>query len=125
MDGLGTWVSEEGWLVQATIFPTPWRLYSDAASPRASGRKEGTMGKQSRTTDDEMSVVLVDRESNRALVRFEGDGRLPGAPHGSVTVEGIRRAAKRVREQQDGRNLGAIAEATIRRDDWRPESRPA
>jgi hypothetical protein len=64
--------------------------------------------------DDELNIVVVQGQSERAIVpSYRGDRLLPG-PQGSVTLEGIRRAAGRVRDQQDVRNIGPIAQATLR-----------
>jgi len=64
---------------------------------------------------DEVSVVLVGGEGNGVIVPTEGGDRLLPVPEDSVTLAGIRRAARRVREEVDDRNLAAIAEATVRR----------
>jgi len=61
----------------------------------------------------EFSVVLVRGHGANALVPTESFGRWPAVPSGSVSLEGIRRAASKVREEDGRRNLAAIAEATL------------
>lgn len=71
------------------------------------------MGKAS-GGEDRLSVVLVDRANSRAIVPSAGGDHLLPVPEGSVTVEAIRRAARRVGERRGG-NIVAIAEAAIER----------
>lgn len=71
---------------------------------------------------DEISVVLVD-DAGRQVLMPGGDGdQLLPVPKDSVTLAGIRRAAKRVREEQRTRNAVAIAEATIGREEPQQKS---
>jgi hypothetical protein len=62
---------------------------------------------------ERVSMVVVDDQDGRAMVPVDARGHLLARPGGSVTLEGIRRAARQVREEQDGRNIGSIAEATL------------
>lgn len=61
--------------------------------------------------DGRLTVVLVDEATEGAIVPTGGDTLLP-VPKGSVTVEAIRRAARRIGEAQRGRSFVVIAEAT-------------
>lgn len=63
--------------------------------------------------DGELSIVVVEGGRDRAIVPSRPGDRLLAVPGGSVTVEGIRRAARSVRDQQDGRNVASIAQATL------------
>ena len=71
------------------------------------------MGKDS-ARDDRLSVVLVDEATEGAIVPTGGDTLLP-APKGSVTVEAIRRAARRIGQPRRGRSFVVVAEATLDR----------
>lgn len=71
------------------------------------------MGKDS-ARDDRLTVVLVDEATEGAIVPTGGDTLLP-VPKGSVTVEAIRRAARRIGDPQRGRSFAVIAEATVDR----------
>jgi hypothetical protein len=73
------------------------------------------MGKDSGEGEG-LSVVLVDGASKGAIVPARSRDRLLPVPRDSVTLAGIREAARRVRNEQDSRNIAAIAEATIGRD---------
>jgi len=64
--------------------------------------------------DEGLTVVLVDEAIEGAIVPTDGDTLLP-VPEGSVTVEAIRRAARRIGEPQRGRSFALIAEATLDR----------
>jgi hypothetical protein len=62
--------------------------------------------------DEGLTVVLVDKAIEGAIVPTDGDILLP-VPKGSVTVEAIRRAARRIGEPQRGRSFAVIAEASL------------
>jgi hypothetical protein len=74
---------------------------------------------------DEINVVLVDDAGQQVIVPTEGGDRLLPVPQDSVTLAGIRRAARQVREERDNRTIAAIAEATIGRKRPPCESCPA
>lgn len=63
--------------------------------------------------DEGVSVVFVDDSGSRAIVPVDVRSRLLARPGGSVTVEGMRRAAKQILQGQDPRGDGPIAEATL------------
>ena len=73
---------------------------------------------------DRMNVVLVDGANQKVIVPQDGDRLLP-VPQDSVTLAGIRRAARRVREEMDEGSIAAIAEATIGQEGPLSESYPA
>lgn len=64
--------------------------------------------------DDRLTVVPVDEATEGAIVPAGGDILLR-VPRGSVTVEAIRRAARRIGEPQRRRSFVVIAEATLNR----------
>lgn len=74
--------------------------------------------------DGEVNVVLVDGEGNGVIVPTEGGDRLLPVPTDSVTLAGIRRAARRVRAERRPENVAAIAEATIARKRRTSDIRP-
>lgn len=67
-----------------------------------------------------LSIVLIDGMSGRSIVPTDGDHWLP-VSEDSVTVEAIRRAARRIGERQRGTHIAAIAEATIDGRRCRPD----
>ena len=71
------------------------------------------MGKDS-AKDEGLTVVLVDEVAEQGNAPTRGDTLLP-VPKGSVTVEAIRRAARRIGEPQRGRSFVVLAEATLDR----------
>jgi hypothetical protein len=80
---------------------------------RGGNGKGGTMDRDS-ARDDRLTVVPVDEATEGAIVPAGGDTLLP-VPRGSVTVEAIRRAARRIGEPQRRRSFVVIAEATLNR----------
>lgn len=82
------------------------------------------MGRKA-SADESLDVVFVDNRSDTAIVAIEDDGEGGPVPQGSVTVEGTRRAARKVGEDQTARDGGSIAEATIVGDQGPGEAREA
>lgn len=74
--------------------------------------------------DAGLSVVLVDGGDGRAIVPLESQGRWLVRSEGTVTMDGIRRAARKVRREQSGRNMGAVVEGTLGAVAVRAGSRP-
>jgi hypothetical protein len=61
-----------------------------------------------------VNVTFIHDGGSRAITLTNGGNQLPAVPEGSVTAEGIQRAARRVAEEVDGRKR-AIAEVTLAR----------
>ncbi|MBS3783207.1 MAG: hypothetical protein KGY78_02055 [Anaerolineae bacterium] len=70
------------------------------------------MGKRS-SVHERLDVVLVDDESSRAITPMEGSDQWLTSPEGSVTVDDIRRAARRVRRERTTQDVRSIAQATL------------
>ena len=70
------------------------------------------MGKRS-SVHERLDVVLVDDESSRAITAMEGSDQWLTSPEGSVTVEDIGRAARRVRRERTTQDVRSIAQATL------------
>lgn len=60
-----------------------------------------------------LSLILVNGARNGAVVPIRTARSRFAVPTGSVTLRAVKRAAKKVRRQQDGRNIGGIVEAII------------
>jgi len=69
---------------------------------------------QSKKPEERPSVVVVRGGRSRALVPVDGDQPL-ALSEGSVTLEAIGRAARRVQDQHHRTNVASIVEATIER----------
>lgn len=70
------------------------------------------MGKRS-SVHERLDVVLVDDESSRAITPMEVSDQWLTSPEGSVTVEDIRRAARRVRRERTTQDVRSITQATL------------